>query len=425
MSKISEEIKLELKVTGEQQLDGKLGVLEWINVALGRAITLEASDVHIECFQYETKVRVRIDGLLHRLPLSLSYDQYAPTISRLKILSNLDIAERRAGQDGHIYATFEDNHWEKRQIDFRISFLPGPFGEDVVLRILDSDKPLIGLENLGFTVEMLECFQTLIHNPEGLILVTGPTGSGKTTTLYASMIEINSEQSKILTVEDPIEYLFPNANQKQVNANMGFSDYARAFLRQDPDIMLVGEIRDEETASIAIRAAQTGHLVLSTVHTIDSVGTINRLKTLGIESPQIADSLLGTLSQRLIRRICSHCKREVKPSDFTHSIFQKYQFSFPTYEGEGCDRCFQTGYRDRIGIYELFLLNQQISDLVSSETPGQQVRQFARKQGMLSLLEDALLKVKFGITTMAEIQRTVPFRILNESPSESLIYNGN
>ncbi len=384
-----------------------------INDILGWAISIGASDVHIESYEDDVDVRLRVDGMLHQLGSSVSRDNVNAIISRLKILADLDIAERRVSQDGRLYATFETGEGV-RPIDFRLSILPGPFGEDAVLRILDSQKPLIGLEKLGCPPPVLERLRMIVHNPEGLVLVCGPTGSGKTTTLYSALQEINTVENKILTVEDPIEYLFPKINQKQVGPRMNFAGYARAFLRQDPDIMMVGEIRDEETADMALRAAQTGHLVLATLHSDDAVGTVPRLRTIGLAPGMIADCLLGSLSQRLVRRICRSCRREAKPDRFALEVFGRLGFSFPLLEGGGCEQCRGTGYRGRTGIFELFVVDQEMADLVSAGTPGHEIRRTARLRGMQSLFGDAVEKVRAGITTFGEVRRAVPYRILTE-----------
>lgn len=408
-----EKLKLSLLPIQELSFDPDLSVAQRINEILGRAITLKASDVHIECYEGDVDVRFRIDGILHQINTPIHKDNIANITSRLKILSDLDISERRAAQDGRIYATFDTNK-KTRPIDFRLSILPGPFGEDAVLRVLDSEKPSIGLEELGFSEQIMDQFQAMVKNPEGMILVTGPTGCGKTTTLYAGLGEVKSEQVKILTVEDPIEYVIPKVNQKQVGVRMNFADYARAFLRQDPDIMLIGEIRDDETADVALRAAQTGHLVLGTLHTNDSVGTVSRLKVLGINPALLSDSLLCSISQRLVRKVCQYCKVEEKQDRFSKEIFKRLRHSFSLFHGQGCEKCRQTGYYGRIGIFELFVNNQEIADMISADTPDYKIRQFARQQGMSSMFDDALSKIKAGITTFAELRRTVPYQIINE-----------
>ncbi|MCP4692756.1 MAG: type II/IV secretion system protein [Desulfobacterales bacterium] len=389
-----------------------------INEILGRAITLNASDVHIECYEEDVDVRFRIDGILHQINTSVHRGNISRVISRLKILSDLDISEKRAAQDGRIRAGFGAEN-KSRQIDFRISIIPGPFGEDAVLRILDSEKPSIGLEKLGFSKKALARFRAIIRNPEGMILVTGPTGSGKTTTLYAALQEVNTDQNKVLTVEDPIEYIFPKVNQKQVGPRMTFAGFVRAFLRHDPDIMMVGEIRDEETAEVALRAAQTGHLLLSTLHTNDSVGAVSRLKVLGLNPALMADALLCVLSQRLVRTVCENCKVETPPDRFAGEIFKRTGAPFPLFRGEGCDKCRQTGFRGRIGIYELFISSREIADMISTNAHGHEIRQFAKQHGMRSLFDDALSKVKAGITTFSELRRTVPYQIINEPPARS------
>jgi general secretion pathway protein E/type IV pilus assembly protein PilB len=408
-----EKFKLRLGPVSQVCFEPDCSTAQLINEILGRAITIGASDVHVECYEDDVDVRFRVDGILHQMSSSINRANVNSIVSRLKILADLDIAERRISQDGRLYATFEAEG-EERPIDFRLSILPGPFGEDAVLRILDSKKPLIGLEKLGCSEQILGQLRSIVHNPEGLVLVTGPTGSGKTTTLYSVLQEINTVENKILTVEDPIEYLFPKINQKQIGPRMSFVGYARAFLRQDPDIMMVGEIRDEETADMALRAAQTGHLVLATLHSDDSVGTVPRLRTLGIGPGMIADCLLGSLSQRLVRRICTACRRDVEPDRFALEVFERLGLSFPLVEGEGCERCRNTGYRGRIGMFELFIVDQEMADMMSDGTPGHEIRQVARRRGMRSLFGDALEKVRAGITTFSEVRRTVPYRILME-----------
>ncbi|MFC1812494.1 GspE/PulE family protein [Thermodesulfobacteriota bacterium] len=408
-----EKLKLALQPIQKISFDPDLSVAHQIDEILGRAISLKASDVHIECYEDDVDVRFRIDGILHQVNTPIQKDNVASVVSRLKILSDLDISEKRAAQDGRVCATFEIGK-EVRPIDFRLSVLPGPFGEDAVLRILDSEKPAIGLDELGLPKYILTQFREMIKNPEGMILVTGPTGSGKTTTLYSGLQEVKSVKVKILTVEDPIEYIIPKVNQKQVGPRMNFADYARSFLRQDPDIMMIGEIRDEETADVALRAAQTGHLVLGTLHTNDSVGTISRLKVLGLNASLIADSLLCALSQRLVRRICNKCKTKTEPDNLAKATFKRLGHSFRLFNGEGCEECHRTGYRGRVGIYEFFFNSQEIADMISADVLGHKIRQFAKARGMRSLFDDALNKIKAGITTFSELQRTVPYEIINE-----------
>ena len=386
---------------------------ELVAELLGHAIAAGASDVHIECYEGDVDVRLRIDGVLHQIGTAISVANIDEVIARLKVVSDLDIAERRASQDGRVLATYADKDGA-RPIDFRLSVLPGPFGEDAVLRILDS-KPLIGLEHLGFAGDTLARFRELIRNPEGFVLVTGPTGSGKTTTLYSALKEINTDANKVLTVEDPIEYHFGKVNQKQVGPKMGFADYARAFMRQDPDILLIGEIRDRETADIAVRAAQTGHLVLSTLHTNGSVGTVPRLGVLGVDAGLVADTMLGAVSQRLVRRVCPDCKEPAEPDALATDLFERLGEAIPLVRGRGCVNCRGTGYRGRVGLYELFVVDEATADLISRRTPAFEIRRYARERGMRSLFDDALVKVRAGLTTLDEVRARVPHRMIIEA----------
>jgi type II secretory ATPase GspE/PulE/Tfp pilus assembly ATPase PilB-like protein len=387
-------------------------VPELIDEVLGRAIQLGASDIHIEAYERDVDVRLRVDGLLQQVATPLSRENVHAVVTRLKVLADLDIAERRKAQDGRIQALYRDRGRE-REIDFRLSIVPGPFGEDAVLRLLDSAAPILGLERLGLADEALTTFEELITNPEGLVLVTGPTGSGKTTTLYAAIGRINKPDLKILTVEDPIEYHFPKTNQKQVSSQMGFADYARAFMRQNPDVILIGEIRDEATASAAVRAAQTGHLVLSTLHTNDAVRTISRLHTLGVDLGLVASCLLGAISQRLVRRLCVHCRVEAPPTPFEAARLRLSPDDNLFFQAPGCEACNGKGSKGRVGIYELFVLDGELTDLVADGTPAHTLREVAVRKGMKTLLDDALVKARAGLTSLEEILRTVPYRILH------------
>lgn len=386
-------------------------VPELLDEILGRAVQLRASDVHIETYERDVDVRFRVDGLLQQVATPLSRANIQAVITRLKVLADLDIAERRRAQDGRIQAVYREGR-EERGVDFRLSIVPGPFGEDAVLRLLDSTAPLLGLERLGLGEEALATFERLITNPEGLVLVTGPTGSGKTTTLYAAIHRINSPDNKILTVEDPIEYHFPKTNQKQVSQQMGFADYARAFMRQNPDVILIGEIRDEDTASAALRAAQTGHLVLATLHTNDAVRTISRLHTLGVDLGLIAGSMLGAISQRLVRRLCPECRREAAPTYPESHRLRLGASDVRFFAPGGCDACGGKGYKGRLGLYELFVLDGEMADLVTEGAPIHRLRAAAMDKGMKSLLDDGLEKARAGITSLEEILRAVPYRIL-------------
>ena len=386
-----------------------------VHEILGRAISVSASDIHIEAYSRRIDLRFRIDGILHQINHPLTHTTLSAVISRIKILGEMDISERRKPQDGRITAGFRsDAKSALRGIDFRVSIVPGPFGEDAVLRLLDSSKPLVGLDNLGFSFEMLRRFKQLINNPDGMLLVTGPTGSGKTTTLYSALGEVISDTKKVLTAENPIEYYFDKANQKQVTPKMGFAELARAFMRQDPDVIMIGEIRDEETADNAVRAAQTGHLVLSTLHTNDSIATVTRLRTLGIANDMVAQSLLGALAQRLMRTICTACKEEVGPDAEARQLFKRLGAEFTLYRGQGCERCRQTGFKGRIGVYELFVVADEIAQLIMEGAPSHELRRHARLGGMQTLFEDALDKVNRGISTVDEMLRILPYAIVHE-----------
>jgi type II secretory ATPase GspE/PulE/Tfp pilus assembly ATPase PilB-like protein len=325
-------------------------------------------------------------------------------VARIKILANMDIAERRLPQDGRFRVTSQGN----KIIDFRVSTLPTIHGEKIVLRLLDRSAPLIGLEKLGFTEDVLEKFDWLIQRPYGMILVTGPTGSGKTTTLYSALAKISTPEKNIITVEDPVEYQFPRINQVQVNTKVGltFANGLRSILRQDPDIIMIGEIRDRETAEIAVQAALTGHLVLSTIHTNDSAGAIARLMDMGIEPFLISSSVIGILAQRLARRICSRCKIPKQPTEEEIKVLKLGENDI-IYEGKGCEACRHTGYRGRIGIFELLMVDDEIRSMIVDKVPANVIRETAVKKGMRTLWEDAKLKVRNGITTYSEILRTV------------------
>ena len=401
---------LELSTVGRLSFRGDPGAPELLDQILGRAVELGASDVHIESYEHDVDVRFRIDGVLRQISTPLALDTIDAAMARLKILADLDIAEHRRAQDGRIRALWTDGRGE-RPIDFRLSIVPGPAGEDAVLRILDRATAFLGLEQLGFAGDELETFERLVTNPEGLVLVTGPTGSGKTTTLYAAIGRINSPENKILTAENPIEYRFPKTNQKQVSSQMGFADYARAFLRQNPDVILIGEIRDEETTDAALRAAQTGHLVLSTLHTNDAVGTVSRLVTLGADPGLVASCLLGSLSQRLVRRICRHCKVETPPTPE-----EAHQLGLPSdavfFAGRGCVACDGRGSKGRTGIYELFVVDPELADLVAAGTPTHVLRERSLERGMKTLLDDAMEKARAGIVPLSEVLRAVPYRMV-------------
>lgn len=390
-----------------KDLASEAPVIRLVNLLISKAIDTRASDIHIEPFEKDLKVRYRIDGILHDVespPKKLK----AAVISRVKIMSKLNIAERRLPQDGRIKLKVLG-----KDIDLRVSTLPTLYGESVVMRILDkSNTDLYEIRRLGFPEDSLRSFESIIRRPHGILLVTGPTGSGKTTTLYSALSTINLPDKKIITIEDPIEYQMDGVNQIHVNTQIGltFGTGLRHIVRQDPDVIMVGEIRDLETAEIAIRAALTGHLVFSTLHTNDAPSAITRLVDMGAEDYLIASSLLGALAQRLVRVICPYCKAEVHPVPemlveigFKKGNGQNGEDRF--FEGRGCDRCSNTGFRGRVGIYELMIMNDSLRKLTVSKADSNLIRQKALEFGMRSLRDDGWLKVRQGLTTISEVLR--------------------
>jgi type IV pilus assembly protein PilB len=371
-----------------------------------QAIRDRASDIHVEPDEKALRIRFRIDGFLyefHQFPKRM----HPSLISRIKVLSEMDIAETRLPQDGNFNVRLAN-----RGFEIRVSTFPTIYGENAVLRILDQTSPLYQLEDLGFSAEMLLRYKQLLQRPNGIILVTGPTGSGKTTTLYASLNMINSKNRNIITIEDPVEYRLPLIRQTQVNLKAGitFATGLRSILRQDPDIIMVGEIRDLETSQVAIQAALTGHMVLSTLHTNDAPEAITRLMDIGVEPYLISSSVIGILAQRLIRTICPECKTSypVDPGCLSElgEDFSKSKEPIPLYKGKGCKNCKQSGYYGRKGMFELFLINDRIKQLISDKAPARLIRETAVKQlGMISLREDGLRKVLNGMTTIEEVER--------------------
>ena len=367
-----------------------------------------ASDIHIEPYEKELKVRFRVDGMLQAAPAPPMRYRDAIT-SRIKIMARLDIAEKRLPQDGRIKARFSDRG-RSREVDFRVSCLPTLFGEKVVLRVLDPDALRFDLPALGFDPDALDRFQRAIRRPWGMVLVTGPTGSGKTSTLYSALAQISRPDVNVLTVEDPVEFNLPGINQVQVRDLIGLSFAAalRAFLRQDPDVILVGEIRDAETASIAVKAALTGHLVLSTIHTNDAASTVNRLVNMGVEPFLVASSINALCAQRLVRRVCDGCKvRCDVPADQLIQIgfSQAEAASVHPVRGSGCDRCGGTGYRGRIGLFEVIEMTEPIRDLVRANAPVSELRRLAAARGTQTLRHSGLQKIRDGLTTVEEVMR--------------------
>jgi type II secretion system protein E len=397
------EKKIELS---EEEMARDASLIQFVNQIFVEAFRERASDIHIEPFEKDLQIRYRVDGVLHEIPIPPEIKPYRyAIISRIKIMADMDITERRLPQDGRIGLVI-DNH----QIDCRVSTIPIQHGESVVIRLLDKTAGLFSLEDLGMLPDVLAEYEKLLNLPYGIILDTGPTGSGKTTTLYASLVKLNSKEDKIITIEDPVEYEIKGINQIQVNPQIGltFANGLRHIVRQDPDIIMVGEIRDRETAEISIHSALTGHLVFSTVHTNDAPSTITRLIDMGIEPFLVASSIEGIMAQRLVRKICPNCKEEYKPSvSYLKEIgFPKDnngEFPKVLYRGKGCAKCRGTGYYGRTGIFELLRMNDVIRDLVLTKTPANKIKEVARKQGMRTLREDGFEKVRQGITSIEEV----------------------
>ncbi len=377
------------------------------NIIIQRAIDERASDIHVEPQLRNVRIRYRIDGVLHEVLTLPKYIQ-APLISRYKIMAEMNIAEKRLPQDGRIPIRYQNKDY-----DLRVSSIPTPLGEKIVMRILDKTSVLIGLNKLGFTPETQARLEELVIQPQGMVLSTGPTGSGKTTTQYSILHKLNSVEKNILTIEDPIEYQLPGISQVQVNRKAGltFANALRAFLRQDPDIIMVGEMRDLETAEIAIEAALTGHLVLSTLHTNDAPSAVIRMIDMGVEPYLIAATVTGVLAQRLARRVCQKCKqpREIRAADLRAFGFQVEDPDqvVTIWEGTGCEECRYRGYKGRIGIFELMVVNAEIAELIVRRAPLSDIKEAAKANGMKELREDGLIKVLEGVTTPDEVRRVV------------------
>ncbi len=393
--------ELSISEKGSRETDSA-SIIKIVNQVITCAIRQRASDIHIEPYERQLRVRFRIDGVLqNRDELDISKKQ--ALISRLKIMADLDIAEKRRPQDGRIRV--ED---DQRAIDIRVSTLPTDFGEKIVLRILDKDVLQLELGRLGFDDSETQLYEDAVSSPYGMILVTGPTGSGKTTTLYATLNHLNQETTNILTIEDPIEYNLPGVNQAHMRADIGFS-FAKAlktFLRQDPDIIMVGEIRDFETAEIAVRAALTGHLVVSTLHTNDAPGAITRLVDMGVEPFLVGSCVRLVVAQRLVRTICPHCKEENEPPpSLIKSIGSEEAKNINKfYVGRGCKLCYHTGYLGRTALFEIMQINELVP-MITQAKPASELKNRAVKSGMKTLRQSGLAKVKQGITTLDEVLR--------------------
>src|SRR5438067_4147767 len=383
-------------------------VVRLVNVVLMSAIQKGASDIHIEPYEKELRVRYRIDGILYNI-MAPPMKYRDAIVSRVKIMSKLDIAEKRLPQDGRIKIRYNESG-DPKEIDFRVSVLPTLFGEKIVLRLLDKDKLMLDMTRLGFEPESLTKFEAAIARPWGMVLVTGPTGSGKTNTLYSSISKINTPETNIMTAEDPVEFNLAGVNQVQVKENIGlnFAAALRSFLRQDPNIILVGEIRDFETAEIAVKAALTGHLVLSTLHTNDAPSTVNRLMNMGIEPFLVASSVHLICAQRLVRRVCANCK---EPNPMTPEALMQAGFaaddagSVTPMKGAGCDRCNNTGYKGRVGLYEVMAVGEELRELILVGASGLELRRKAIDEGMITLRASGLRKVKDGLTSIEEVVR--------------------
>jgi general secretion pathway protein E len=385
-----------------KDLASEAPIIRLVNMLITRAVEGRASDIHIEPFEDELKVRYRIDGVLHDIESTPKRLQ-AAIVSRIKIMAKLNIAERRLPQDGRIRLKVG-----QKELDLRVSTIPVLHGESVVMRILRKEGIVIDLDILGFPPDTRFTFEQLIKKPNGILLVTGPTGSGKTTTLYGALDKINFPDKKIITVEDPVEYQLKGVNQIQVKPQIGlnFANTLRHIVRQDPDIIMIGEIRDLDTAEIAIQSALTGHLVFSTLHTNDAPSAITRLLDMGVEYFLLSSTIRGILAQRLVRVICPVCKEtDTSVADREELKLLGIDSAAPLYRGKGCEACSFTGYYGRSGIYELLVVDEEIRKLILKSADAGQIRKTAKQYGMRTLLEDGAVKVKSGITTLNEILR--------------------
>lgn len=385
-----------------KDLASEAPIIRLVNHLFARAVDLNASDIHFEPNETHLDIRCRVDGIMtriERLPIRI----HTAVASRLKLMARMDIGEKRLPQDGRINYQIGSKH-----LDMRVSTLPGVHGESVVLRILDRGDTTVSLQQLGMPASLLRHYLGLINQPHGMILITGPTGSGKTTTLYATLEKINNEKQKIITIEDPVEYQLDGITQIQANSSIGlnFATGLRSIVRQDPDVLMVGEIRDHETAEIAIESALTGHLVFSTLHTNDAAGAVTRLQDMGVEGYLISSSLLAIQAQRLVRRICPDCAQQHELSDDEATVLEIEKAFCPHItRGSGCDLCGNTGYRGRVGLYELLLMSDAIRHHIASGADANIIREQAIEEGMTTLRQDALEKLRAGMTTPEEVVR--------------------
>ncbi|HEY4002124.1 MAG TPA: type IV-A pilus assembly ATPase PilB [Candidatus Xenobia bacterium] len=401
-SEVDEEIALDKL----KELVDEAPIVRVVNLIISQAINDKASDIHIEPESKSVRVRYRIDGVLHDVMSPPKHIQ-APMVSRIKIMANMDIAERRVPQDGKIHLRHDN-----REFDLRVSTIPTIHGEKTVMRILDKGSVMLGLSKLGFYPDIQASLEGVVEKPYGMVLVTGPTGSGKSTTLYSCLNKLNTGMTNITTIEDPCEYTVSGVNQVQVNMKAGltFSSALRSFLRQDPDIIMVGEIRDQETALIAIESALTGHMVLSTLHTNDAPGAINRLIEMGIEPFLVASAVIGILAQRLARMICPNCKEAYVPppeavKKFGLAAYTDREITF--YKGHGCDHCKMTGYKGRTGIHEILIISDRTRGLILQRASTAEIKQACIEEGMRTMQDDGMRKVLDGVTSIEECLRVV------------------
>ena len=390
----------------EVSFNDQAPVVQLVSRIVGQALRDRASDIHIEPLDKDVRVRYRIDGQLVeavRLPLSA----HNPLVSRLKIMSSMNIVEKRAPQDGQFSTTVDG-----RPLDVRVASVATVFGEKVVMRLLDKSKSMVGLHELGMPRETYNTYSRIVHAPYGMVICAGPTGAGKTTTLYATLLEINNGGKNVTTIEDPVEYVFPGINQVQTNERAGltFASGLKALLRQDPDVILVGEVRDADTARIAVQSALTGHFVLSSLHGNDSVAAVHRLLDMGIEAFLVASAVVAVVAQRLVRRICDNCKVEYEPTADELAVFRQHSGGSDKstfFAGKGCSYCSNTGYHGRIGVYELLKITPELRRLIVGWATTEELRRLAVAQGMRTMLREAMQLVEDDTTTIPEVVKTL------------------
>ncbi len=390
----------------EVSLDDQAPVVQLVARIVGQALRDRASDIHIEPLDKDVRVRYRIDGQLVEV-VKLPFSAHNPLVSRLKIMSTMNIVEKRAPQDGQFSTTVDG-----RPLDVRVSTVATVFGEKVVMRLLDKSKSMVGLNELGMPRETYNTYSKIVHAPYGMVICAGPTGAGKTTTLYATLLEINEGGKNVTTIEDPVEYVFPGINQVQTNARAGltFATGLKALLRQDPDVILVGEVRDADTARIAVQSALTGHFVLSSLHGNDSVAAVHRLLDMGIEAFLVASAVVAVVSQRLIRRLCDNCKEEYTPTADEIAVFRQHSGGSDKvhfFRGKGCSYCSNTGYHGRIGVYELLKITPELRRLIVGWATTEELRRLAVAQGMRTMLREAMQLVEDDVTTIHEVVKTL------------------